>query len=653
MPVIDAGDFTIIEVIFALAAVGAALVFPSLGRRPRRLYAALASFSRHYVRCGIAVALLPLAIRFALLPWVPVPAPAVQEEFSNLLEADTFAHGRLANPPHPMSVFFDNVQIIQYPKYVSARLPGTAVFLWAGQKLFGLPWIGVCLAVAAMCAAFYWMLLGWTRPRWALFCAILFALHFGIFTYWMNSYWPGSPPALGGALVLGATVRLFRRAALWPAVLFSIGSVVLVLNRPMEGIVFIAPAAAAIAIAWSRAGGAIAPRDMFFKVMLPVSAVCGACLVWLLYYNVATTGHPTLLAYTIWRNGQAVAPTFWWQPPQLAHLVYYSPETWRFFHHFEKGLYVEISQGWHVRLRTLFWRVMLFLRLELGFLLVLPLLFPVLKRDSISRRRWTVLYFVAVLLGAAGFVLALWFNTLPIFLFLTLYAAALIVSFGLASGIYMAPLLILILGLGLRLLTVFSMPNYYPEFIAPATILIAEGFRRMHAWSRRRRMGAAMARNLFLAACGMAVVHAAVPVLGYHVDGEDPFYMNSYENRLTDRIRVERFLESQPGPQLAIVRYAPGHNELLEWVWNQADIDKQKVVWAREQQPGWTSQLLRYYAARKAWLVEPDAHPVRVTPYPTPVATEPACPLPRADYKDAPANKSCAAQLDARANTSK
>jgi hypothetical protein len=142
------------------------------------------------------------------------------------------------------------VHIIQYPTYASARLPGIAVFLWAGEALFHEPWLGVCLAVAAMCCAFYWMLLGWTRPLWAFVCAILFGLRFGNFTYWMNSYWLGSPAALGGALALGAVPRLAIRPALSTAVLSCLACVILFMNRSLEGLVFIIPGVTAVATAW-------------------------------------------------------------------------------------------------------------------------------------------------------------------------------------------------------------------------------------------------------------------------------------------------------------------------------------------------------------------------------------------------------------------
>ena len=167
----------------------------------------LRRIARHPYLSALLVAALPLLLRFALLPWIPVPQPQIQEEFSYLLGADTFAHGRLANPTHPMAVFFDNIQLIQTPHYASARPPGQAVFLCLGQVLFAMPWLGVCLSVGLMCGAFYWMLRAWTRPAWALLTAVIFAIRFGVFTYWTNSYWGGSVIALGSALVVGALPR--------------------------------------------------------------------------------------------------------------------------------------------------------------------------------------------------------------------------------------------------------------------------------------------------------------------------------------------------------------------------------------------------------------------------------------------------------------
>ena len=68
---------------------------------------------------------------------------------------------------------------------------------------------------------------------------------------------------------------------------------------------------------------------------------------------------------------------------------------------------------------------------------------------------------------------------------------------------------------------------------------------------------------------------------------------------------------------MAIVRYSSEHNPLDEWVYNLADIDGSKVVWAREMDATNNLELMRYYKNRKVWLVEPDATPASVVPYPT------------------------------------
>jgi hypothetical protein len=88
----------------------------------------------------------------------------------------------------------------------------------------------------------------------------------------------------------------------------------------------------------------------------------------------------------------------------------------------------------------------------------------------------------------------------------------------------------------------------------------------------------------------------------------------------TERAQIEERLKRQPGEQLAIVRYGAKHNPLDEWVFNGADIDGSKVVWAREMDAADNLELLHYYRNRQVWLVEPDAIPARVTPYPAPEA---------------------------------
>ena len=165
-------------------------------------------FARRTAWSMLLLAALPVALRLLLLGHHPVPTPDIYDEFSHLLVADTLRHFRLANPPHALPQFFETFFVLQAPTYSSIYPIGPGLALAIGWTIFGLPWAGVLLAVAALCALCYWMLRGWTTPGWALVGGILAVCEFGPLNSWTNSYWGGSLAAAAGCLVFGALPRI-------------------------------------------------------------------------------------------------------------------------------------------------------------------------------------------------------------------------------------------------------------------------------------------------------------------------------------------------------------------------------------------------------------------------------------------------------------
>jgi hypothetical protein len=104
------------------------------------------------------------------------------------------------------------------------------------------------------------------------------------------------------------------------------------------------------------------------------------------------------------------------------------------------------------------------------------------------------------------------------------------------------------------------------------------------------------------------------------------------------RAAVNRQIAQSPGKQLVFVRYWPQHIFQDEWVYNAANIDRSRVVWARDLGSSENQKLLRYYPDRTAWLLEPDAMPPKLTRYQAEVE-QPGIVLPAPKPKLPTANK--------------
>jgi hypothetical protein len=82
-----------------------------------------------------------------------------------------------------------------------------------------------------------------------------------------------------------------------------------------------------------------------------------------------------------------------------------------------------------------------------------------------------------------------------------------------------------------------------------------------------------------------------------------------------ERAAIEARLSALPAPQLVLVRYGANHDPLLDWVYNGADVDHAKVIWARDMGAGQNEEVLLYYGERRVWLLEADASPPQLAPY--------------------------------------
>jgi len=564
--------FEIFEICVTAFCIVLAFTRPAIGNRWFcRIERTLRTIAQRPSLCVAIVALLPIGCRLLLLPVYDIPTPTVQDEFAYLLQADTFASGRLSNPSPPLSRHFESPYILVRPSYTGEYQPAQPLVLATGQRLTGSPWAGVVVSMALLCAALYWALLGWLSSVWAFIGATLFGIEVGVLSYWMNSYWGGCVPAIGGALALGALARLRRDPRLSNSLLMTIGLIIVLDSRPLEGVLLSVIAGAAI-LYWSFFSKELSWASSLRRILPGVALALSAGIAFMGYYNERVTGSVTDFPYLLYRHRYAMPQGFLWQKPLKA----------------TTPLPADINAIYQLQLETH----------ERGRS---PVGFARLTAKKI-RRMW-VFYVGVPLTVPLLFLPFIWSEANMMLAFVGLFVVV-----------------------GLDNMTFF---DYFPHYSGAVTVLIvlalAQCLRRMRMSGRP---GLFLSRSLPIV-CALGLT---VSIFGRFLEPWiSPEMMKLWQHQFSypaPRAKFEEWLEKQAGQQLVFVRYISSDlsdktslfkSEKLRretgWVYNLADLSASKVIWARELDPESNRRLVDCFPGRKVWLAEPEQDPPRLRLY--------------------------------------
>ena len=404
---------------------------------------------------------------------------------------------------------------------------------------------------------------------WALLGGFLAVARLATFSYWTNTYYGGAVAVLGGALVLGALPRIKRQQRVRDALLMGLGLALLANTRPYESLFFCLPIAAVLLI-WMFGRSAPPLLLSLRRVLLPLSLVLAITVGAMGYYFWRVTGSPIRIPYQV--NISAYHLVYFpWQKLQPAALYRHAV-----MKQFYQGPPVLDSYG-QVHRHPLLWILLKPLPLVIFFLgpvLLLPVLAWIAIRPRRSLMKTTSRNTRFLLLVCGCTMIGL---TLPIYL---------------------------------------PMAHYAAPMTAAVYALVLQSMRYVRLWKwDGKPSGLFLVRAVPVICLGLLPVRAAASALHIPVPVTIIHTWYSEDPHNIQRARVINRLEREPGQHLVFVRYEPEHEIFLDWVYNSADIDSAKVVWARDMGAGGNQELIEYFKARRVWLVEPDETPLRLAPY--------------------------------------
>ncbi len=499
----------------------------------------------------LLVALIAIAARAIILPWLDAPVPLVHDEHSHMLLADTFLEGRLSNPAHPFWEHFESFHIIVQPTYSSMFFPGRALPMVIGELLFGHPWPGVWLSFIGLAAATVWMLRGWLPANWAFLGGLLIVGRLGLYSFWINSYWGGAVTALGAMLVVGAFPRLLARPRLRDGILLGTGVLLLIATRPFEGF-FLCAGLGLFALPRLWRAEATRLRTLAVRGAVPLLVLAGAGAGLVAVHNQAATGSAFKTPYTLNRNVYAVSPAFLTQDRLIPDDRSFNriDHVRAFYRGWEPIAYRMVRRNPLEYFRLLLRKLVLTWQFYLGWSLLIPFLAGLwlLRREPLVLG--TLIFFIP----------AMWITPWP-------------------RPHYFAPI--------------------FPLLLLPAMA----GLGAMSAREPRLRVLAAVL-------AGATALTGPIMATLSLTTGWPRFEPNYWDAACCATVttfpksEVEARLAQLPGADLVLVRAtraSPAHSEV---VYNKANIDAAPVVWARSLGPDKDAALLRYFSGRQVWIFE-------------------------------------------------
>ena len=433
----------------------------------------------------------------------------------------------------------------------TAKYPPAQGVALAMGELLGQPIIGAWATTALACSAIVWMLMAWVPARWAIAGGLIAAFHPQVIE-WSQDYWGGSIAMGGGALLIGAASRIARSLRVRDAILLGLALAILVNSRPFEGFVLSVLVLAALALVLIKKQSAPLPA-ILLHLFLPLLVVAALTSVQIGYYNWRVTGKPMLMPYVVYDQTYGIAPAFIFEKPMK------EPE-------FRNPQIREFQEQWFQTFASQRRSPVALLRATMAKLFELARGFL-----------WSGLIVVA-LLGLPGALArnhSLW------------------IPFGVG-----------ILFIATLLLETWMLPHYAAAATGLLLILVTQSLARLHVWHWGARPAG---RNLVRGLAILCLI--SFFQLGLKMRSADRTGWNYRRQAILNRLRQDT------GRTIVIVRYRPDHNPNREWVYNDADIEHSKVIFARDMGPVENKEIIDFMHDRRPLILDADEPDPEPRPY--------------------------------------